>query len=99
MLTEQNAKKIGLKACVDKIGYEFCKKHADTVVCSYGVTQGVMQCYLGIDDQPAPEYDTESMKSFILTDDEYLPYYANCDVNMEDGTVRFRKCNLPEQNL
>ena len=29
MLTVDETKKIGISACINKIGYEFCKKHAD----------------------------------------------------------------------
>lgn len=34
MLTVKEAKKIGIRACIDAIGYEFCKKHADNSTSS-----------------------------------------------------------------
>lgn len=59
-VNSRRSKKIGIRACVDKIGYEFCKQHADTAVCSYGEENGKMKCYVGIDDKPEQPYDIES---------------------------------------
>lgn len=97
MLTAEEARKIGIKACIDKIGYEFCKKHADTAVCSYGEEDGEMHCYVGVDDQPEQEYDMTDRKSLILDEDEYLPYFANCTVNLQDGAVAFLECCIPAE--
>ena len=97
MLTAEEAKKIGIRACIDKIGYEFCKQHADTAVCSYGEEGGKMKCYVGLDDKPDQPYDIENMKSVILDDAEYMPYYANCEVDMQNGQVVFFECCLPSQ--
>ena len=36
MLTVEEAKKIGIRACVEKIGYDFCKAHPDNGVSAYG---------------------------------------------------------------
>ncbi|MBE5952123.1 MAG: hypothetical protein E7260_11140 [Lachnospiraceae bacterium] len=94
MLTAEEAKRIGIRACIDKIGYEFCKKHADLGVCSCGENDGIMECYVGVDDRPEPE---EKETGYLLIDDEeFAPYYASCNVNMEDGSVEFTECCLPE---
>ena len=94
MLTVEVAREIGIRACVDKIGPEFCKKYSDTVVCAYGEREGVMECYVGVDDRPEPE---EKETGYLLIDDtDFSPYYASCNVNMEDGSVEFTECCLPE---
>lgn len=99
MLTEEEAKKIGLRACIEKIGLEFCKIHKDTAVCAYGVVDGVMLCYFGIDDQPAPDYENMKWEDLRLTSTNYLPYFAVCEVSMEDGTVTIKDFCMPEQNI
>ena len=95
MLTAEEAKKIGIRACIEKLGYDFCKQHEDTAVCSYGEENGKMTCYVGIDDKPEQLDDVENMKSIILDDAEYMPYYANCEVDMQDGSIVFLDCCLP----
>ena len=95
MLTEEEARKIGLRACLDKIGYEFCKKHEDTIVYAYGAEDGIMECYVGVDDQPN-DFD-EAIHPLILDAAKYAPYFARCEVLMEDGTITFLECCLPEE--
>ncbi len=48
MLTVVEAKKIGIQACMDKIGYDFCKKHADNGTTAYGEDDGFVKCFLGL---------------------------------------------------
>lgn len=95
MLTAEEAKKIGIRACVDKIGYDFCKQHADTTVCSYGEEDGKMTCYVGVNDKPDQPCDISQMTSIILDDAEYMPYYANAEVDMQDGQVILLECCVP----
>lgn len=94
MLTAEEAKKIGLRACIDKIGYEFCKKHEDTAVCAYGEDNGVMECYVGVDDQP-DDFDAET-SPLILDDTRLSPYYARCHVSLSDEEISFLDFRLPE---
>ena len=96
MLTAEEAKKIGIRACVEKIGDEFCKKHRDTSVCAYGETEGIMECYVGVDDRPEPEVNMEEMDYLLIDDTEFYPYFANCSVSLEDGSIEFQECCLPD---
>lgn len=96
MLTEKEAKKIGIRACVDKIGYEFCRVHNDNSTSAYGVINGVMECFVGVSDEPAHDYDIEKVECLILTEKKDWPYYAHCDVDMDTGEITFGECRIPE---
>lgn len=67
MLTFEEAKKVGIRACIDKIGYEFCKIHQDNSTSAYGEDDGVAKCFVGINDAPPHEYDIEKVEYLILT--------------------------------
>ena len=96
MLTVEQAKKIGIRACIDKIGYEFCRKHNDNSTSSYGEVDGIMKCFVGVSDQPAGEYDIEKVDHLILTSGKKWPYYAHCKVDMTSGVIEFGECRIPE---
>ena len=96
MLTAKEAKEIGIRACIEKIGYEFCKKHNDNSTSAYGVVNGVMECFVGVSDEPAREYDINKVEYLILTSKKDWPYYANCDVDMSTGEIAFGECKIPE---
>lgn len=94
MLTMDEAKKKGMKACIEKLGYEFCKKHADNSVTAYGKEDSYVFCYVGVDDSPAPDYSLNK-DVWILSEDNQFPYSASCNVSMEDGNITFLDCVLP----
>ena len=51
MLKIEEAKKIGIRACIDKIGYNFCETHRDNGVSSHGVErEGYFYCFVGVSD-------------------------------------------------
>ena len=95
MLTFEEAKKIGIRACVDKIGYEFCKAHNDNSTSAYGEVRGKMECFVGVSDEPAPEYDINKVDYLILTSKKDWPYYAHCDVDMSTGKIEYGECKIP----
>ena len=46
MMTALEARKKGIRACMEKIGYDFCFKNQDDACVSYGEnTPGVMFCW------------------------------------------------------
>ena len=92
MLSTDEARRIGIRACIDKIGYEFCKLHADNSTSAYGENDGVMNCFVGISDKPAPVYDISKVDELI---GEEWPYSASCNVKMSDGTIEFLECRIP----
>lgn len=96
MLTFEEAKKIGIRACVDKIGYEFCRAHNDNSTSAYGEIDGKMECFVGVSDEPAHEYDIEKIEHLILTSKNDWPYFAYCDVDMSTGEIEYGECRIPE---
>ena len=95
MLTVMEAKKIGIRACIDAIGYDFCKKHADNGTSAYGENEGVVYCFVGVSDKPAPECDISKVDSLILTSVAEWPYSASCNVDMQDGQIEFLEVRRP----
>lgn len=96
MLTFEEAKKIGIKACIDKIGYEFCLAHKDNSTSAYGEDDGIAKCFVGVSDAPAHEYNIEEVEYLILTHKADWPYFAHCDVDMATGEITFGECKIPE---
>ena len=95
MLTANEAKKIGIRACIDKIGYDFCKEHEDNATSAYSEVDGIMNCFVGVSDEPAPICDITKVDEIILTSGKKWPYSARCNVKMKDGTIEFLECRVP----
>ena len=95
MLTVIEAKKIGIRACIDAIGYDFCKKHADNGTSAYGEHDGIVYCFVGVSDEPTPECDISKVDSLILTSVTEWPYSASCNVDMQDGQIEFLEIRRP----
>ena len=55
MLTVIEAKNIGIKACIEKIGLDFCKEHADNATSGFSEENGYVNCFVGISDKPVKE--------------------------------------------
>ena len=90
MLTVEEAKKIGIRACIEKIGYDFCKAHPDNGVSAYGEErEGYINCFVGVNDTPAPDYDISKVTKLVLTSNEKWKYSARCHVDKNSGTVVF----------
>lgn len=94
MLTKKEAKRIGIRACIDKIGYNFCKNHEDNSTSACGEVEGTMKCFVGVSDEPAPECDIMKVDHLILTSGKDWSYYANCNVDMYNGTIKFGDCRV-----
>lgn len=95
MLTLEEAKKIGIRACIDKIGYDFCKQHEDNATSAYGKIDGKMQCFVGVSDEPAPDCDISKVDELVLTSGYQWPYAARCNVDLETGEIEFIEHRVP----
>lgn len=94
MLTYAQAKKIGVNACLDKLGRDFVKRYESTSCAGYGEEEEFAFCYVGVDDRPDPVYDSTD----IILDDRNgskFPYLVSCNVWYEDGRIDFLDCVLP----
>lgn len=99
MLTVNEAREIGIKACIDKLGYEFCKKHADNATSAYGEEDEFVYCYVGVDDQPLKKCEDSEIKELRLSSrkEDRFPYCASCNVYKKDGSIEFIECILPTE--
>lgn len=95
MLTVIEAKNIGIKACIEKIGMEFCKKYADNATSGFSEEDGYVNCFVGISDKPAKQYDISNIDTLQLTSCSNWPYEARCNVSLYDGKIEFRELRLP----
>lgn len=94
MLTREAARKIGIDACVDKIGRDFVETYKDFAVyaCGDGEIEDSVFCYVGVDDKP---YVPETSDTLVLDSTSQFPYRASCNVCLTDGAVKFIECVLP----
>ncbi len=94
MLTFEEAKKIGIRACVDKLGYDFVKKYNETSCTAYGDEEDHAFCFVGVDTEPVIPWTGGPL---ILDDSPKarFPYSARCNVAYADGKVTFLECILP----
>ena len=95
MLTVIEAKKIGIRACIEKIGLDFCKKHADNATSGFSEEDGYVNCFVGISDEPAKQYDISNVNTLILTSCSSWPYEARCNVSLLDGKIEFSELRRP----
>lgn len=56
MLTFEEARKIGLDACAEKLGRNFVRKYAGTSSTAYGDAEDHVYCFIGVSDQPRKPY-------------------------------------------
>lgn len=91
MLTYEDARKIGVDACINKLGRAFVQKYRDSSTSGGGDREDHAYCYVGVDDRPAPVMKDE----LFLTSDNPFPYIARCTVRYCDGHVDFLDCVLP----
>lgn len=65
--------KMGIDACVEKLGRDFIKMHKDTSWAGYGDAEDYAFCYVGVDDRPEPNWNN----SEIVLDDGRIEF-QNC---------------------
>lgn len=92
MLTFEQAKKIGLEACAEKIGKEFVREHADATSTAYGEHDGEVYCFIGINISPRKQFDGKTLR---LSSTGKPDYRASCNVSLKDGSTTFIECVLP----
>ena len=88
MLTFEEAKRIGIKACINKLGYDFVKKYNDTSCTAYGDEDDHAFCFVGVTTEPFKPWTDGTI---ILDDspDAKYPFSASCNVAYKDGMVTF----------
>lgn len=93
MLTFEQAKKIGVDACIDHLGRDFVNRFKDTACDAYADMEDHAYCFVGVDDR-----DTRYGEGVpTLTSTDSFPYIARCNVRYSDGDISFFDCVLPSQ--
>ena len=93
MITYEKARKMGINACIDKLGREFVTRYQETSSSGYGDRGDHAFCFVGVDDRPEPEMTNK----LILTSNGKFPYIARCNVRYSDGMIDFLDCVLPKK--
>lgn len=86
MLTATEARKKGIRACMDKIGFDFCMAHEENSATAYSENNGIMFCCVGINNNPKKDRNPEIL---VLSSVKGFPYHSSCNVNMSDGSIEF----------
>lgn len=92
MLTIKEAARIGINACIDKLGRDFVLANRGNGASAYGENDGIVFCFVGVDDKP---WVDESSDALVLDNTSQFPYRASCNVYLTDGTMKFIECVLP----
>nr|WP_302141082.1 hypothetical protein [uncultured Schaedlerella sp.] len=95
MLTFEEARKIGLDACAEKLGRNFVRKYAGTSSTAYGDAEDHVYCFIGVSDQPRKPYQEGDKIILSSAPEDQFPYMASCNVWYENGKIEFLECILP----
>ena len=93
MLSFETAKKIGINACIDKLGRDFVFAHKDLATSAYGENENSVFCFVGVDDRSASQNRDHKL---ILDSHSEFPYRVSCNVSLFDGVPSFIECILPK---
>ena len=91
MLTYEQARRIGIDACIDKLGRDFVMRYRDLSCSACGDRGDHVYCFVGVNDKPLPKMKDE----LVLTSNSDFPYTARCTVDYLDGRIGFLECVLP----
>ncbi len=94
MLTYAEAKKIGIRACVEKLGRKFVEKHKGSSCTSYGDCGTYASCFVGVSDRPRRKFPAGVIQLSSEKKDK-LPYRVECVVNYKTERIHFLECVLP----
>lgn len=95
MLTYDEAVKIGIDACVEKIGRDFVEKYKDSACSAYGDRGDYAFCFVGVTDKPVKEHSDDEPLVLRDEDGDQYPYSASCKVFFVDSSIEFLECKLP----
>jgi hypothetical protein len=94
MLNIEMARKIGINACIEKLGREFVLAHKDRATSAFGECENGVFCFVGVDDGSLSDISNNAL---ILDSHSAFPYRASCNVSLVDGMLSFIECIIPVQ--
>ena len=94
MLTFEQAKEIGMNACIERLGRDFVEQYRDSSCPGYGNMEDRVYCSLGVDNsEDRNDYENVPL---ILTSNNPFPYRVSCTVRYEDGKIEFIEYATPD---
>lgn len=84
MLSIEEARKIAINACIDKLGKDFVEKYKDSSVFAIGVWDGQVYCYIGVNSK-----NIEINPKRLLLDEEKFENSISCLVDLETGNISY----------
>ena len=94
MLSVEAAKKIGINACIEKLGRDFVTAHKELATSAYGQNENNVFCFVGVDDGTGSQNRSDLL---ILDSHSEFPYRVSCNISLTDGTPQFLECVVPKQ--
>ena len=92
MLNVEVARKIGINACIEKLGREFVLANKARATSAFGESENGIYCFVGVDDGSAFENRDNRL---VLDSHSAFPYRASCNVNLSNGKCDFIECIVP----
>lgn len=92
MLNIEKARKIGINACIDKLGRDFVLANKEFATSAYGESEDGIFCFVGVDDGCSSK---NSDQVLFLDCQSQFPYRASCNVSLLDGIPHFLECVCP----
>lgn len=94
MLNIEAARKIGINACIDKLGRDFVLANRARATSAFGESENGIYCFVGVDDGSAAQNHSDRL---VLDSHSAFPYRASCNVRLSDGECDFIECIVPMQ--
>ena len=85
MITVEEAKRMGIEACVNEIGRDLVLANQDKATMACGVIENSVYCFVGVD----MEERREKSGDLILDSISKFTYQASCKVSLTDGDIMF----------
>lgn len=90
MITIEEARKIGINACIDKIGRDIVLANRDNCATGYGEEyDGKIFCFVAVSTRPPRK--EKLPRILILDSTSRFDYEAGCNVSLKDGSIEFIK--------
>ena len=85
MLNFDAARKIGIAACIDKLGRDFVMANRGRAAFAVGRNDSDMFCFVGID----PEGRKSDSDLLVLDGGLPFSHRVSCNVSLVDGEIKF----------
>lgn len=96
MLKLETARKIGMTACIDKLGRDFVLANRNMMTSAYGESEDGLFCFVGV---TSAQTATVTHKHLILDSQSQFQYRVSCNVDLQNGEPTFIECVLPSVSI